>query len=209
MKKIKYYMPVVFVMIATMFLNSSCDNEDETDNGEVIENLTKEEESDLLALREEEKLARDVYLYAFEKYGLNVSKNISNSEESHMGKVLVLLTKYGLPDPASPDRGEFNNEELQEIYNGLTAKVDSSELDALIVGAIIEDLDIRDIELFKTRTVKEDILDMYDELVCGSRNHMRAYYPQVISSGGSYTPQFITQADLDVILSTDREKCGQ
>ena len=46
--------------------------------------LTDEEIEDLRFLREEEKLAHDVYLYAYEKHNIMIFQNISNSEQTHM-----------------------------------------------------------------------------------------------------------------------------
>lgn len=171
--------------------------------------LTSVEEEDLLTLREEEKLARDVYLYAYDKYGLNISNNISKSEQTHMDKILSLLTKYGIEDPVIPIRGEFRNQTLQALYNDLTAQVDISELEALKVGATIEDLDIKDIEDFESRTDKSDILNVYEKLKCGSRNHMRAYYSQLLSRGYTYEAQYITDDDLLIIVNSENERCGR
>lgn len=193
----------LFVLIATASL-VSCDDDEITN--EVL--LTQEEENDLLFLREEEKLARDVYLYSFDKYGLTISDNISISEQNHMDKVLSILNQYNLADPASTEIGIFNNTDLQALYNNLTAKVDSSIIDALIVGATIEDLDIRDLEVSKTRTTNADILALYNTLLCGSKNHLRGYNKQIELEGGSYTPQYISQNEFDEILSLNHEQCG-
>ena len=195
---------VLIAVVALGFV--SCYNKDNTSS---IVPLTASEEEDLLTLREEEKLARDVYLYAYDKYGLDIMNNISQSEQMHMDKVLSLLNKYGLEDPAIPVRGAFNNETLQTLYNDLTAQVDASELDALIVGATIEDLDIYDIEDFESRTEKSDILDVYAKLTCGSRNHMRAFYGELTLRDYSYEPQFITNEELFNIVNSDRERCGR
>ena len=195
---------VLIAVVALGFV--SCYNKDNTSS---IVPLTASEEEDLLTLREEEKLARDVYLYAYDKYGLDIMNNISQSEQMHMDKVLSLLNKYGLEDPAIPVRGAFNNETLQTLYNDLTAQVDASELDALIVGATIEDLDIYDIEYFESRTEKSDILDVYTKLTCGSRNHMRAFYDELTLRDYSYEPLFITNEALFNIVNSDRERCGR
>ncbi len=179
-------------------------------NENIIETttLSAKEKSDLLHLREEEKLARDVYLYAFNKYGQNVFKNISNSEQLHMDKVLQILTTHNIADPANPQQGVFNNEELQNLYNSLTQKVDISLLEALLVGATIEDLDIKDIDEFKANTSNQSILNMYDNLECGSRNHLRAYYSNVKNQGGDYTPQYISQDYFEEIINGEHENCG-
>ena len=149
-----------------------------------------------------------LYVYAYEKYGVNISNNISLSEQTHMGRVLQILSEYGLEDNASTLTGVFNNAELQELYDQLVAKVDVSLLDALIVGATIEDLDIKDIDDFMQRTTNPDMLAMYENLKCGSRNHLRSYYFWILSYGGSYSPACISQAEFDEIVSSDKERCG-
>jgi hypothetical protein len=183
--------------------------EDNNSNNTNPSGLTEQEKEDLLILREEEKLARDVYLYSYEKYGLNVFNNIGRSEQMHMDEVLDILEAYGIDDPAHADTGVFNNTDLQALYNTLTAQSDQSLLDALLVGATIEDLDIADIADFEDNTTKEDLLDMYGKLKCGSRNHMRSFYNQISGMGGTYTPQYITQALFDDIINSAKEACNR
>jgi len=54
-------------------------------------------------------------------------------------------------------------------------------------------------------TDKEDILFVYDLLLMGSRNHLRAFVKNISNNGELYTPQFLEQADYDNILSGDLE----
>ncbi len=194
---------LIFALLAIGIL-SSCDSDDNNTTA----TLTQDEKNDLQFLREEEKLARDVYLYAYDKYALTISNNISQSEQRHMDKVLTLLQTYGLEDPASAERGVFVNQELQTLYNDLTAQVDISMVEALKVGAIIEDLDIKDIEEFISRTNRPDILAVYDNLECGSRNHMRGYYNELITNGVTYVSQFISAEELITIITGNHEQCG-
>ncbi len=202
MKKLSVLFVEVLVLIAGL---TGCSRNNRPAGGE----LTEEEKNDLLFLREEEKLARDVYLYAYDKYALQEFANISSSEQRHMDAVKVLLDKYGLEDPAKPNRGEFSDSTLQQLYDNLTALVDSSQIDALRVGATIEDLDINDIREMKERTGKSDILNVYNRLECGSRNHMRAYYSALEALGVIYVAQYISQDELDVIIGSTNERCGR
>lgn len=168
--------------------------------------LSEQEKADLLFLREEEKLARDVYWYAYNKYGVSIFNNIANSEQSHMNSVLTLLSKYSLPDPVVNNAvGVFTNNELQALYNQLTTKSAISLNHALEVGANIEDLDINDIYTFKVHTTKTDLLNVYDNLACGSRNHLRSFVGQL----GQYTPVYISQSQFDAIINSSTEQCGK
>ena len=170
------------------------------------EKLDTEEISGLMKMREEEKLARDVYEYFFDKYKMNIFSNISESEKAHMFAVKVMIDKYKLEDPVdnSPP-GKFKSTELQEIYNLLITKGNKSLTEALIVGTIIEDLDIADLDELLESTSNKDLKYVYENLNLGSRNHLRAFYPQVIKNDGEYSPQYISQIEFDRILSSSKE----
>ena len=171
--------------------------------------LSAEEGADLVFLHEEEKLAHDVYVYAHEVYGRGPFNNISASELQHTDAVGQLIERFGLEDPhfdATP--GVFYDEALAGLYTALTTTVDASFIDALTVGATIEDLDIKDIEEMKARTSNSDLLDLYDRLQCGSRNHLRSYVGQLEMQGASYEAQYLTQGEVDEILAGDNESCG-
>jgi len=179
--------------------------------GDEVEDLTltEEEKNDLLVLREEEKLARDVYLFAGDLYDLPIFANIASSEQNHMDQVLVLLQKYGLEDPVIDQRGVFRNADIQQLYNQLTTLASQSEVEALKVGATIEDLDIHDISTFESHTRKTDILEVYARLKCGSRNHLRSYYARLQDYGITYSPQYISQEEFESIVNSPHEQCGR
>ena len=174
-----------------------------------VVSLTEDEKTNLLFMREEEKLARDVYLYFYDKYELKMFNNIASSEQAHMNAVLTIMEKYGVEDPTSSELGVFTNTDLQQMYDDLIAQGDASLVDALTVGATIEDVDIRDLENAINATSKTDIINMYEMLDCGSRNHMRAFTNQLNSQGESYTPQFITQEKYNEILNGEHQHCGR
>ncbi len=167
-------------------------------------------EADLSYLREEEKLARDVYLRLGAEWDLQVFASIPRSEQSHMDSVKLLLDAYGFEDPIVDDEpGVFENAELAELYEQLVEKGLESELAALEVGATIEDLDIGDLQAMAERSELADVQATYTALTCGSRNHMRAFFSQLDSRGGSYEAQFISAAELQAIVGSERERCSE
>lgn len=170
------------------------------------EPLNSAELTSLSFMREEEKLARDVYITLYNKWGVTIFTNISNSEQTHMDAILMLLSKYSLADPVSNNAvGVFNNVTLQNLYNQLVAQGNISVLDAYKVGATIEDLDIFDLKNALLNNDNQDIKLVYDMLTKGSRNHIRSFYKNILSVGGSYSPQYITQAEFDAIINTAME----
>ena len=196
---------IVFVAFITAIMLSNCSNEN---NNATSVPLTQAEINDLKFLREEEKLARDVYLYAFNKHQAVIFNNISQSEQTHMNSVLNLMNKYGIPDSASTETGVFNNPDLQTLYNSLTKQADISLIEALKAGATIEDLDINDIDNFTVNTIKPDLLNVYGNLNCGSKNHIRAFTSQLEINGSTYVPQFISLEEYNVILNSPSGGCG-
>ncbi|UXM84477.1 DUF2202 domain-containing protein [Methanococcus aeolicus] len=173
------------------------------------QSISEEEKEGLLEMREEEKLARDVYLTLYDKWKLQIFKNIANSEQTHTDSVKYLLEKYNIPDPVeSEEVGKFSNPKFEELYNNLVEKGSQSAVDALIVGATIEDLDIADLENWISKTDNEDIKLVYGNLMKGSRNHMRSFVRMLDSYGANYTPQYISNEEYEQILSSSMEGGG-
>lgn len=219
---------LVFLFGILIIFSSSCSSENEniasessmiaglktanafTDN-QINEDIFVAANSDtlgLLFMREEEKLARDVYDYLYEKWNVIIFDNISNSEQIHMDRVLDLIEFYGLEDPALPEAGAFANGDLQNLYNDLIVIADSSLIDALTVGAIIEEVDIIDLQDYINATTDENIQCLYGNLMKGSRNHLRAYYHKLEWMGVTYTPQFLSEEEFYSIINAPHEIGG-
>ena len=135
--------------------------------------MTAAESATLTFMREEEKLARDVYLFLFDVWGKRVFSNIAASEQNHMDALKRMLDKYGLPDPILGE-GVFRDPELQELYDLLVFLGIGSLEDALLVGALIEEVDIEDLELALIESSRDDLDRVYGNLMAGSVNHLRA-----------------------------------
>ena len=167
--------------------------------------LTPEEQAGLIWMREEEKLARDVYTTLYDKWKTPVFNNIATAEQTHTDAVKALLDRYAIDDPASGTAtGIFINPDIQALYTNLVSQGDASPVAALTVGATIEDLDIADLQARATTT--PDIALVYANLERGSRNHLRAFTNQLQANGATYTPTHITPAAYDAIVSSGIER---
>lgn len=162
--------------------------------------LSATEAADLTFQREEEKLARDVYLTLYKKWGTNTFNNIAGSEQNHTDTMLKMLIKYKLPDPAQPTIGHFTNADLQAKYEELVVKGLTSYVDGLYVGASIEELDMIDLQHAIDHTKRVDLLTAYQNLLEGSKNHLRAFVAGLAAQGITYTPQLISQELYDAII---------
>jgi len=172
-----------------------------------VDGLSAIEAENLTFMREEEKLARDVYLTMYEAWGLNIFSNIAASEQTHTDAVAEMLEKYNLSDPVVDDRaGIFINQELANLYDTLLARGYLSSLDALRVGALIEEVDMVDLKRAIEETDKEDIRVLYENLLSGSRNHLRAFVGLIEDQGIIYEAQFLTQEEVDAIVDSPIER---
>ncbi|MDD4911601.1 MAG: DUF2202 domain-containing protein [Sideroxydans sp.] len=177
--------------------------------------LAGTEEQTMLFVREEEKLARDAYLTLYAQWSEPTFYNIATkSEQSHMNSVKAMLDNLGIPDPVVNDAvGAFTDPAILGLYNQLLTRGAVSLNEALAVGAYIEEYDIVDVQHAKDEMIagsnQAPIIQTYDSLICGSRNHLRSFVGRIQSGGSTYTAQIITQAEVDAIVNSASEKCGQ
>lgn len=159
--------------------------------------------ADLQFMREEEKLARDVYIALSDLWGVSVFSNISRSEQSHMDAVLTLLDRYQITDPVGDNGvGECTDPDLQALYDQLIATGSQSLADALKVGGIIEEIDILDLQKAVAESEHADIQQVYANLLNGSGNHLRAFSSTLArQTGEDYVPQVMDADEYSAIVN--------
>jgi hypothetical protein len=193
--------------------------------------LDAAEETHLIFMREEEKLARDVYLTFAQWYPAQAVFDTiaTTSEQTHTDTMRDKLAQYGVVDPnpntnALPETlgvftGESYGEYFTEKFSQLTDIGSQSELDALYVGALIEELDMHDIIECPQAIVDMDngigeagcglnytdergLINAYSSLIDGSESHLRAYVGQIeaVIGVGNYQAQYLAQEEVDAIL---------
>ncbi len=138
-------------------------------------------------------------LYA--QWGLSTFENISRSEQAHTEAIKALLDRYNLSDPATETVGVFTNPDLQALYNDLAARGQTSLSEALKVGAAIEEIDILDLQERLAQTDNADIQQVFNNLLSGSNNHLRAFVTALSRQTGEvYQPQYLSaEAYQDIV----------
>lgn len=169
--------------------------------------LSDQEVADLVFNREEEKLARDVYQTLYDTWNYNVFSSIASSEQIHMDSILDLLNRYGIEDPVPADTvGVYNNSILTDLYNDLVSQGQPSLVDALEVGGYIEEMDILDLLRFIANSDHPDVIAVYERLMMGSRNHLRAFVGALADEGITYVPVLMEEAAYQAIITTPIEQ---
>ncbi len=153
-------------------------------------------------MREEEKLARDVYLQLSDAWGLNTHANIARSEQTHTDRMAALLAEWGALDPAEGlEIGEFRDPDLQQLHDDLMAMGLESPEAALRVGALVEEVDIIDLDERMAETELAVLDETYASLRAGSESHLRAFVGALAGQGVVYAPVQLDQASYDAIIN--------
>jgi hypothetical protein len=164
--------------------------------------LSREEIDAIRFMREEEKLARDVYLYLYQQYPLRPFLNISKSEQAHMDALLYLIHTFGLEDPAGEHpEGVFENQELQKLYNDLIEKGSQSREEALRTGALIEEVDILDLQRELEESARnEEVVRVFQNLCNASGRHLKAFVAVLHRYDVDYSPVKLEPEEFDRII---------
>jgi len=171
-----------------------------------VEEVTQEEIDGLKRMREEEKLAQDIYLSLATSGNPLTFKNISKAEATHFAAAKILLERYAIDDPAQAESGKFADPELQAVYDAMAAAGQDSAVVALAVGLEIEEIDIADLVSRLEKSDNKDIRTLYQNLMLGSRNHLRAFNKVLLRKGGTYEPKHLTKEVFDAIIASPQEK---
>ncbi len=201
----KLFITILLVAIAasmSAFISPTNINLDQTGATQTA-SLNDDEVAGLIFMREEEKLAHDLYAAFYEMYGLRAFQNIAGSELTHTSAIKSLLDSYGIPDPAAgAETGVFSDPALQDLYNQLLAQGSLSLSDALKASAAVEEIDILDLQARIEQTDQADIILVYENLEAGSENHLRAYASLLqFHSGETYVPGHLSADEYQRILS--------
>jgi len=185
------------------------------------------EQTHLVFTCEEEKLARDVYRVLNRRFPeLGVFTDMEANKEHTRCALLDLMRKYRVSVPRVNDNvGVFSwgiyGRYFMEKYLVLTNQGSSSPLNALYVGAFMEELNILDINecpkvivdinnginevtaCGRNYTRNPDVLRIYDSLLDESRKHLRLLVQEIERQigTGKYQAQVLPQAEVDAILA--------
>ncbi len=171
--------------------------------------LSDEEMAGLLWMREEEKLAGDLYQTFNDLYDWRIFGNISRSESTHVAAVLTLFDLFGIEDESPEEVGVFSNADIQKLFDELKASGEVSLVEALKVGAYVEELDILDLEERLEETNNADIQLVYENLLRGSRNHLRAFTRVLAQNNVYYQPLILSDDYFNEIVEGEMERGSQ
>ncbi len=138
--------------------------------------LSAKERATLQSMREEEKLAHDVYVVLAGKTGDVRFTRIAAAEIRHGQALERVMAANGVADPTDGyAAGRFPTPAFQKMYDELVAQGSVSLAAALEVGRQIEREDIADLTVAITETDDAALDRVYAALKAGSTRHLAAF----------------------------------
>jgi len=145
--------------------------------------LTQDQKDRLFFIYQEEKVARDVYIYLGNIYeDESTFASIQLAEQRHMDSAQKLCEKYGIDismiDESASDYGHFEVTYLQNLYDKCIELSGETLEEALAVGVLVEETDIgtlSDTINGEVGDMPTDVINAYETLREGSYNHLESF----------------------------------
>lgn len=150
--------------------------------------LSDAEIATLKWMREEEKLARDVYIELNAFWPAEIFVNIAESEQRHFDALGVKLALFGIDDPATELVGVLTDPALQALHDELLALGMVSRVAALGVGVTIEETDMIDLQAAIDGTASAVLQATYEHLLTGSEHHLASFLKELEAANIAYEP---------------------
>lgn len=149
----------------------------------------------LAVLREQKKLARDVYDSLYAKWELRIFEEIGGAEMAHMEAVKPLLDQFAVEDPIAitgDERGRFAYRPFQRLYDSLVVSGTASMVGALRTGAFVEEMDIVDLQRAIQSTGADDLRAIYKYLLMAAQRHLLTFTRYLKKVGVPYEPVLLS-----------------
>ncbi|MDO5500191.1 MAG: DUF2202 domain-containing protein [Propionibacteriaceae bacterium] len=138
--------------------------------------LSDAEKADILFMREEERLAKELYEALGDKWGVAQFDRIAASEQRHFDAMGRAVARYQLEDPSKGAKvGVYADPKLQELWDDWHGRGMESKEAAFAVGVELEKADIADLKKAIDTSDNADLDRVYGNLLRGSENHLRAF----------------------------------
>ncbi len=165
--------------------------------------ITETEAGDLQLLREEEKLARDLFRDWSDRSELFGA--VAHSKQLHFEIVGALLQRHQVTDRTLGGEGLYVFPQLQTLHQELLARGGSTELEALAAGAELHERDLVGLEEAAGRSQLEDVRASLAEIQRGARNHLRGCVEELALQGVDYAPRLLSPEAFAAIINSPRE----
>lgn len=179
---------------------------------DVTNPLTADEIEFLFAMREDEKVAIDLYTAFATQYPTATQfSRIAAAEATHIAVAETVLGYYEVTYPALGAAGVFADAERQAQYQELLAKATTLQA-AFEAMATLEEENIAAYKAVEANITNANLKLIVSNMIKASSNHLKAAVRQLTALGVTYTPAYLDQATFYNIINsafTQGNKYGQ
>ncbi len=116
-----------------------------------------------------------------------------------------MLQKHVHSYPTNNNVNDVVKQGLVSLFDNLLTQGKLSALEALYVGAAIEEVDMLDLQQAIDSAENDHLRSMYENLLSGSRNHLRTYIRQIEQQGNVYEALFLSQDEIDAVMRRSKQ----
>ena len=214
---------LLFVVVAVMFVMVSA-NAQRPHKGRMAHrgqnfmacvNMPKEDLNDaekewMNKMALEEKMAYDFYYMMFNKWNMPAFERIMNAELNHKTLMVKMLEKYGMDNPVNDQLiGQYDDKTLQDLYNDLFSRGNTSLKDAFIAAAELEELDYLDLQKALEAADNADLRVAFTNLQRGTTHHLNAMVMQLKRLYDyDYEPKHMDKETFDKLIQQPPHRMG-
>ena len=154
-------------------------------------------------------MAGELYRTFGEKQEVMPFRNIPRAEARHRQLLENLATRAGLAPARPTTAGHFETLAIQARYDALLARGQASPIEALKVGALVEEQDIADLRALAAATDSPELKAATTALEQGSRHHLNAFVRNLRARGIDYVAQVLTPAEVAEITAAAPGRPGR
>ncbi len=138
-----------------------------------VDSLTAEEFHDLRALREGQKVMRDLYAVWQGRWKTPLFGNFAAAEQTHMDAMLRLLMRHQMNDPVvSKPLGAFKDSTFVRLFDHSSTSAAKSLNDCYLVACSLEEADILSLDTCLLHSKAADLRLVFSVLQQASAMHL-------------------------------------
>lgn len=219
-------LPLLSIVVFSLVLLSACSKSDPLNQDELLyqqgstpvmtgiacldsmpfARLSAAEQRAMAQVRKFELMAYDVCMTFNNPNRQELFDDVAPNENRQANLALALFTRYSINDPCpNHSLGVFTDTAYQNLYNRLVYLSQNTYLNALLKGAMLEELEISRLNDLSNNVDQRDLAWAFNHMEKQSRNNLRMFYNEIIARGGSYSPHYLTWQYFNRIVTTGPE----
>jgi len=164
--------------------------------------LSAEDQASIIYIREGAQLSRDINLLFEAAWQAQVFRDAAERQKQALRATDLLIDRHGLP-AASAEPGIYQDEQFSRLYGQFAEEGSASLPAALAAAAVLEELNILDLQTRMAQTEKADIRLVYQHLLKIASANLWSFSRAIERFGGAaYEPRYLTPLAFSELMAS-------